>query len=384
MKKEILFVIESLNCGGAEKSLLTLLNNLDYSRVDASLLLFNRGGSFEKFLTKEVKIIYHTPLDIDNVKNIWGRIKFWLLRKTNFKKKMHISQLFWKSMKNYISGLEGNYQIAIAYNQGFSTYFVSQLVNSDKKYAWMNTDYIKAGYNPSFDYRFYKSFHKIIAVSPQSRDSFVGSMKGLGEDFDVEVIKDIVDKDTIRSMGKESPLHSFDDACINLVTVARMTTLKGLLFIPESCRKLIDKGHNVHWYIVGEGAERKNIEYLIRKLNLEKNITLVGFTDNPYPYIRMCDIYVQTSLYEGLGLSVIEATLLNKPVVTTNFTTASSIVRHGQTGLICQMNSEDIARHIEMFIKDEKLRTYVCLNLNNREIKDKEISLGAFYSLVGL
>ncbi|MDU1891702.1 MAG: glycosyltransferase [Dysgonomonas sp.] len=385
MKKQILFVIESLHCGGAEKSLVTLLNNLDYSLLDVSLLLFRKEGSFEKFLPKEIKVKYYEHLSFNNKKiHILKRIRFWILKKANTKKKMHTSQLFWKSIGKYLPELKGNNHITIAYNQGFSTYFVSQLVKSEKKYAWINTDYIKAGYNPSFDYKFYKSFNKVVTVSPESKDSFINSMKNIGKEVNAIVIKDIVDKGIIQSMGKEQPLYPFDNTCINLVTVARLTELKGLDQIPKSCRILIDKGYKIHWYIVGEGIERKNIEHQVKELGLENYITLVGFTDNPYSYMNACDIYVQTSYFEGLGLSLIEASLLNKPIVTTNFTTADSIIENKVTGLICKMNSNDIAQHIELFINDDNLRNKAYTNLTNKELKDNEVSLTAFYSLIGL
>jgi len=385
MKKQVLFVIESLHCGGAEKSLITLLNNLDYSCLDVSLLMFCKGGAFEKFVTRKVKIYYYEPLILNSKKNhIMGRIKFWILRKFNIRKRMHTSQLFWESLGKHIPALDDDHHIAIAYNQGFSTYFVSQRVKSDKKYAWINTDYIKAGYNPSFDYNFYKSFNKVVTVSPEGKDSFISSMKSIDVEIEVNVIKDIVDKDVILSMSKEPLTHPFNNTSINLVTVARLTELKGLKLIPESCRILIEKGYSVHWYIVGEGGERKNIESQIKKSGLEDNITLVGFTDNPYPYMKACDIYVQTSFCEGLGISVIEASLLAKPIVTTNFASAFSIISHGETGLICEMTSDDIARHIELFIENEDLKETVSSNLKNKKVKDKEKSLSAFYSILEL
>ncbi|GAB6122617.1 glycosyltransferase [Dysgonomonas termitidis] len=383
MKKQILFVIESLHCGGAEKSLVTLLNNLDYTHLDISVLLFCRGGLFEKLIPEEVKVLTREfPVAGNKIKYIGGRIKFWILKKMSYRKNMHASQLFWKSFGKYIPVLEKEFHIAIAYNQGFSTYFVSELVVSDKKYAWINTDYIKAGYNPSFDYKFYKSFDKVIAVSPESCNSFTVSMARIGVGINTKVIKDIVDKDLILSMSQEPLAQPFSDTCINLVTVARLTKPKGLDLALQSCRKLIDKGYKVHWYIIGEGMERKNIEYGIEKLGIADAVTLTGFTDNPYPYIKAADIYIQTSLFEGLGLSLIEASLLNKPIVTTNFDTACSIIEHGNTGLICKIDTDDIVKHIELYINDKKLRRTVASNLRDQDTKDKEISLDAFYSLL--
>ena len=111
---------------------------------------------------------------------------------------------------------------------------------------------------------------------------------------------------------------------------------------------------------------------------------MLGAKINPYPYMKACDIYVQTSLFEGLGLTVIEAAILQKPIVCTNFPTAYNILKDNETGLIAEMNPNAIAEQIEKLIKDESLRKKLISNLEQQENKDKEQSLLQFENLINM
>ena len=135
------------------------------------------------------------------------------------------------------------------------------------------------------------------------------------------------------------------------------------------------KKYPIEWFVVGEGGERNNLEKLINEKNLSDSFRLVGAYPNPYPYMKNCDIYVQTSLFEGLGLTVIEASYLAKPIVCTNFPTAYTIIKNEETGLITEMNAEAIAEGIERLINDKDLRDRLVSNLENLKNQDKEITL---------
>ena len=109
---------------------------------------------------------------------------------------------------------------------------------------------------------------------------------------------------------------------------------------------------------------------------------LLGYKENPYPYIKSCDIYAQTSLFEGLGLTVIEAAILQKPIVTTNFPTSYSIIENEITGLICNMNPLDIAKSIERYLNNPELNKKIVKNLSLLKNNDKEISLNKVNDLL--
>ena len=212
--KNILFVIDSLTCGGAEKSLVSLLNNIDYSKYNVDLLLFKRGGEFEKFLPSKVNLL-EIP---DYFKFLNGKYKGKKKNKINYgvyrlktslslrinnigNKKIHSEQIVYKSIRNILKPLDKKYDIAVAYNQGFPTYFVSEKVKAYKKLAWINCNYIKTMYDKDLDNRFYNNIDKIVVVSQFIYDSM--SQMKYGYKYKMKVILDIVDPKLIMNMAVE-------------------------------------------------------------------------------------------------------------------------------------------------------------------------------------
>lgn len=376
MKRKIVFVIESLHLGGAEKSLVTLLQNLDSAVYDVELLTIVEGGFFKDKVPDWVRweVIPSAPI------TLYQRITYFLQKQLSRNK--HHAQLLWPIIaKNYTRRTQ-KYEVAVAYGQGFPTYFVNQKLIANKKYAWLNTDYTKAGYHIQSDYSTYRNFNKIIAVSDEARESFLETLSHFGKTLEVEVIKDISDTIRILEQANSQLKFRFDSKKINILSVGRLAASKGFALAIEACKILKGKGYPIHWYIVGEGTERSSLEKQIANNNLEKSFSLVGAETNPYPYMKACDIYVQTSLFEGLGLTVIEAAILQKPIVCTNFPTAYGILKDGETGLIAEMTAESIAENIERLINDVELKNKLIANLSQQKNKDKEESLSKIEQLL--
>jgi glycosyltransferase involved in cell wall biosynthesis len=266
MKKKIVFVIESLHLGGAEKTLVTLMQNLDYKKYDVDLITFNKDGFFNDFVPKEVnRIVVELP------KLGWfDRVLFAFKRKTVTK--YHAAQLFWPIIKKYLIKVEKLYDVAIAYNQGFATYYVSDFLIASKKYAWLNINYDIAGYNIDFDFDFYLNFDEIICVSNEVKmtlDDKLGSKKYLVQ---TKYIKDIIEFDEILEKAKKIADYTFRSNVIKIVSVGRLAKQKAFDLAINACKILVQKGYNIEWLIVGEGAERKYLEELIKKNNLVNNM----------------------------------------------------------------------------------------------------------------
>lgn len=375
-KKKLLFVIESLHLGGAEKSLVTLLSNLDYNRLSVDLLLFNRGGIFEKFVPPQVRI-----LDGKNPQlSIIDRIVY-KAGKTIRYNNLHEAQIFWHIAGSKTEPLAEKYDVAIAYNQQFATYYVAEKVKAIKKYAWMNTLYKNAGYSVGFDSPYFKKFEKLVGVSEQAHDNMKSAFERAGYPLQTALVKDIIDSEIIRKQAQESQPIPFSNDVINIVTVCRLAAPKGLELAVQAAEILKNEGYKFRWYVIGEGEERNKIETLVKERSLENYFFLPGSTDNPFPYVQNADIYVQTSLVEGLGMSVIEAVVLGKPVVCTDFDTAASIVQPGD--IITEKKPEKIAEGIKFFIDKPESRIRQNTSVQMIE-KDKEKSLKEFYKLIDL
>lgn len=338
MKKKILFVIESFAIGGAEKSLVNLLNTLDFSGHEVTVVIFAKGGALENQLPGFINLIHH-----QHHFSLMSRLKFLVMRKV-FPSKQSEDQ-FWKVFASEVPKITENFDVAIAYGQGFPTHFVSDKVVAVKKLAWVNTDYLKAGYNADFDAPSYQKMDSIVTVSEAGKTSFEQAFRNTNIKAKVDVIEDLLGIAAIKKLaGVKSEISKFEG--LKLVTVGRLHPAKGFNLAIDAAEALKKEGLNFKWWIVGEGAERLKLEKLISEKKLAENFILLGADTNPYKFINAADIYVQTSVYEGFSITVREAKALGKPIVTTNFPSVFNAVSDGVDGIITNMNGKDIANAI--------------------------------------
>ena len=349
-KKSVLFFIDSLTCGGAEKSLISLLPLLDYSKIDVDLMMVHRGGIFEKFIPEWVKIV-----DFPNSKGLWKEICLFGFRiARRLFPNRHGAEMRWQVVSSAYPELDKSYDVAIAYQQGFPTYYLSEKVTAAKKIAWINVDLEKAGYRAAFNRPFYDKMNKVVPVSDRlcemlNLSNYVDSCK-------LYTVFDILNVDLIKKMSHETLQRKTNSNDFIIVTVGRLAAPKGYDLAVEAAKILKTQGISFKWFFVGDGELRHEIEQMIEVYGLNSNIFLVGMTPNPYPYMAMADIYVQTSKFEGFGLTLNEARILNKPVISTNFPVVYNQLRDGENGLICDMNAESIAEKIMLLASSIPLR----------------------------
>jgi glycosyltransferase involved in cell wall biosynthesis len=396
MKKTLLFVIDSLHCAGAEKSLVTLLSMLDYSRFSVDLQLFGYGGILEELVPKEVNLL--KPFEYTNfsklnitrsinytIKNfdfqmLSSRIKYSTrIRKqkcTNPQK----ARIFWQSVSNVIENNQKNYDIAISYAQGVPTFYVAEKVNAKKKFAWVNASYRLDECEKNYQNKYYDQYNKIVAVSDSTKNVFLETFPYFLNK--VKVIYDINNPHFISSLAETETIdEEFFDG-IKILTIGRFAHQKGYDIALKACKEIRDKGYNFKWYILGKGPLKKEIEDYIIEHDLSEHFILLGVKANPYPYIKNSDIYVQTSRYEGFGLAIAEARMLNVPVVTTRFDAVYNQMIHEKNGLVVDMNALSVSEGITRLINDSKLRKSI-VNYLHSEKKGNLEEVEKFYELIG-
>lgn len=393
--KKILFVINSLTIGGSEKSLVSLLSLLDYKKYSVDLLMFRHGGEFEKYIPKEVNVLneleYYSYVgkkkngisNLNKSKYAFNRIKTSINLRINLKKSIpiHADQVLYRSHYKVLDNINKKYDVAIAYSQGLPTYYVAEKVNADKKLAWINCDYVTTMYDKEYDKRFYRDFSKIIVVSNNIRQSIVKSNKEYEKKL--EVIFDIVDPKLIEKMAEEEKVLQ-DKSYINILTVARLVIVyKGYDIAIKAAKLLKDDGYRFKWFVIGDGEDKNKMKQLILENEVEDCFILLGKKDNPYPYMKNCDIYVQPSKREGFGLTVVEAKILKKPILCTNFNTASEIINNKHDGIIVDKNEEALYRGLKMYIDDLKLKEDILHNLNSENQYSSVSEIEKIFNLIG-
>ena len=365
MKKRVLFLIDSLTCGGAEKSLISLLPLLDYSQVDVDLLMFKRGGVFEKYVPQQVRVISHRLYGSGFVDQLSQRLHqmcfSWNLR---FGKKRHGAETHWRAMHQAVMPLVRQYDVAIAYQQGMPTFFLATKVNAVKKVAWINADVLAAGYDMDYCKQFYDKMDAVVAVSQKLFDLL--SVRASWMQDKLHCVYDIINPEVVRTLAQEqvTDMNPVGDA-LSIVTVGRLTKPKNHLLALDAAHILKDNGLDFKWYFVGEGEMRTALEQRIADLGLAENVILLGLKENPYPYMAKADVYVQTSAFEGFGMTIAEAKMLQRPVVSTNFDVIHDQIVDHQNGLIADMTPQNVAEKILELIADEELRGSISKSLAN-------------------
>lgn len=350
-KLKLAFFIDDLGCGGAEKSLVTLLSYI-HPYYDISVYVVRRGGVLEKELPSSVKLLQipipKLPLISRLKKVLYVKAKYLL-----FREKINPVEAYWKYYGKYISNMDNAFDVAIAYQQGFPTYYVLERVRAQKKICWINADISALRYDPEFNAKVYEGYDSIVAVSEKLREMLLNDyqiMKGK-----LHVVNDIVPASLISKSAKEF-IAGLDTPKLTLTTVGRLVPVKGYDLAISAAAILRDKGYDFKWYFVGDGVLRPQIEDKIHKLGLNDYIILTGSLSNPYPYIANADIYVQPSISEGFGIALSEAKILCRPIVSTDFEVVYNLIRDNENGLICRKNAMALAQAIERLINDVALR----------------------------
>ncbi|RBP27440.1 MULTISPECIES: glycosyltransferase [Bacillus] len=372
-KKKILITSFDMAIGGVERSLIGLLNTIDYSKYDVDLMLFKHEGEFLFLLPKLpnlLKEVKQYTTFRKSIKQILqeGQITIGMARTLGkilgdvhgrYVKSAEVGyfviQYGWRITLPFIPKLEEEYDVAISFL--WPHYFVGDKVRAKRKIGWIHTDYSNINLNASMEYKMWSKMDNIVAVSEGCRDSFLSILPNVNKD--VEIIENILSPEFVREQAHREDIMKelqMKPGKIKLVTVGRLSYAKGIDVAMHALRKLLDEGYDMEWYVVGYGALEAELRKLLVELNLGKHFFLLGKKTNPYPYIKACDIYVQPSRYEGKAVTVREAQIIGKPVLITNFSTAKSQVQDGIDGLITEMGINGIVNGIKKLIEDKELR----------------------------
>ena len=381
MKKKIFISMHYMELGGAEISLIGLLQALDYSKYDVDLFIHRHQGELMEYIPKEVNLLPEIPayaciespmteaLQRRQLGIVWGRMKAkWLfnyyLKKKNIPKSTAIFQYIGDCVSPALPSLSylGEYDLAISFLNPHN--IVRDKVLAKKKACWIHTDYTRIDINVEQELPVWSSFDYIVSISPDVTKTFLQVFPSLKNKI-VE-IENILSADFVRKRAEEYEVSKEmpkEGNKVNILSVGRFSEAKNYDNVPDICRRIREKGVNAYWYIIGYGDEAL-ISQRIQEAGMEHYVIILGKRSNPYPYIKACDIYAQPSRYEGKSVTVREAQILCKPVVVTNYTTAKSQIQDGTDGVIVPMDNEGCANGIANLIKNQPLQDSILANLH--------------------
>lgn len=352
MRKKVLFVIESLSGGGAEKVLTVLLKHIDKTRFDVTLCTVVEIGVYMDEVKKYVSCtsILGNPNRKTFLGKIWYRFKYkcvynWLPLKWVYR--LFIPQ--------------GN-DVEIAFVEGFATKLMAASSNKQaKKLAWVHTDLINNHWiesiyrNITEEQLSYQKYDQIIGVSKQ----VTNSVQHLYHLKNVITCYNPIESDVILKWAGENLSLPLKKESLRLVSVGRFVPQKAFDRLLRVVNRLYKEGFSLELWLLGDGEQRPLLEQYIRDENLEGIVTLWGFQTNPYPYLQHSDLFVCSSVSEGYSTAVTEALIIGLPVVTTACSGMDELLDNGTYGTVTENDEGALYEGVKRcFTQSDLLNTY--------------------------
>lgn len=399
-KPRIFIAMHYMEIGGAETALVGLLNALDPARVDVDLFLYDHRGEMMQFIPEWVNLLPQIPkysvLErpiVELVKRgFWGiaAARMWAKRISKVAYKRSGSKLEnnggLDKMSKCTTPLLPKINPSMTYDLAISFLtphrIVAEKVKAKKKIAWIHTDYTRVWVDAEEELKVWQKYDYVASISGDVTNTFLQVFPSLAPKI-VE-IENILSPSFVR---KRAELEDTDKEFrqtdkISLLSIGRYSEQKNYDNVPDICKRLINKTKlNIKWYIIGYGGDEALIRKKIKEAGMEEHVILLGKRSNSYPYIKACDIYVQPSRYEGKSVTVREAQMLCKPVVVTNYPTASSQVRSGTDGVIVLMDNEGCANGLAEVICDKPLQERIIAHLKTHDYGN-ESEVEKIYTLI--
>ena len=335
MQIRVLFFIESLEGGGAEKVLETLVRHIDKKKYDLTVIAISGGGKYEKSIASHAKYscLLRHPSCYRGIKKIFYALKYKLIY--SWLPNWLIYRLF----------IPKGFDVEVAFVEGFATKVLAASSNKQaKKFAWVHSNLILLPWtitngifkNVGDERRAYLNYDKVVCVS-KSVEKVMVENYGLSSTITIYNPLDVL---SINQMGKERSSYVVDHSKFNIVSVGRLAKEKGYDLLLPIIKKVKDVLPDVHLWLIGMGVEESSLKKQAADLGIEDNVTFTGFLKNPYSLMSQMDLFVCSSRAEGFSLVIAEAMILGLPVVSTNCSGPNELLSGGKYGILCETYDE--------------------------------------------
>lgn len=345
MKKKILFIYGQLNGGGAERVLLDLLRNFDYSRYDVDLCQIVGGGVLRDEVPSQVSVI-----------ELWSNYTL------SYKLAIRLSDKFgWNFMfkQRLKKKLTKQYDVEISFLEGFPLKIHAMMNTAAKKITWVHCDlyqfhYTASQFRSGEELAAYNKMDTVVCVADDTLKAFDKRFPQCKAER-IRIYNPI-DVDKIISMGEEFSLEKNER--FTVVTVGRLTRQKKMDRVIRVARRFKSEGLNVNFQILGDGELMEALQQQCRDLDVEDRVQFLGFKKNPFPYVKNADVMFSCSGYEGFCLVICEAMCLGVPVVSTKTAGPIEILDNDKYGLLTEHDDESMFQAVKRLMSDAALRKH--------------------------
>lgn len=370
--RKILVLNNDLDFGGIQKSLITFLDFLDNSgNCEVDLMLWKKDGPLQKMLPKNTQIIFQnygpSLADVRKEHNIVNQITLFF----QYVKFIFYARVLQKPWLFY-SPLTKHYDAVVSFtHSGYPRFFAIDRVSATDKYLWFHHgSYNASPTDKGTDRKYYEKFNKIITVSSSNRDMLADHFPELKDKL--FVIPNILNATAINALAAE-PFKKMDKSTgsYNFVTVSRFSQEKGLDLAINIAFELKERGLKFRWFFVGDG----DLFFSTKELAEEKKVgdvcVFVGSKENPYPYFKHADLYVQTSYVEAHPITLCEALILRKLIITTDLPSTRELLQDGHLGILCKPDAGIFAGEILKLLQSELKQKTLLATIEKHDINNE-------------
>lgn len=372
MKKKILILIPSLVGGGAERTLINLLNSLDYDKYEVDLAVISYVGVYVEQVPREVRVIAIFKW------NLLVRVLAFLQKKYGFSQffKYRARQKLNKEYDVGISFIDSNFTDILFFTKVKKV--ITWVHTSYASYSNFSKFYSNSAYRNKLKKERYNNIDSIIFVSQDAKKEFISIF---GSYPNMPVIYNIIGKERIilqsqKRIGLKKNKFTF-------IAIGSLLPVKGFDRLIRAASLVKKAGYVFSLLILGEGTERQRLENLIVQKEISSDVKLLGFRENPYPYLAMCDAFVMSSISEALPTVLCEAMILGKPIIVTNCSGCRELVDIGEYGLMAEQDDQSLADKMIKYIKEPKtLLNYAKKSKKRSQLFDDEEVIRRVYSVI--
>ena len=346
--KKILIFVDSLNAGGVTKVLLDLLENINREKYDITVMTLYNQGVYINEVKRYAKYTYCFNIPDSNDHSLKAELyrKYWggMLRlPESFMYKWFVKE---------------KYDIEIAFMHGWSTKFISGSNNKkSKKIAWVHADLVTWNRvdgvfkNLEHHKRAYSKFDEVLCVSQTVKE-------GVEKKYNVKnarVLYNPINREKILKLSNEKIDDIKLSSKFKLISVGRLSEQKGYDRLLRVFKKLKSDGLDIELILVGNGDKYNELNEYIVENKLGKDVTLLGFKENPYKYVRASDLFICSSISEGFSLVIGEAMAIGIPVVSVDCQGPNEVLDFGKYGKLVSNNEENLYNGIKEMINNKVL-----------------------------
>lgn len=360
--KKVAILLPWLKMGGTNKVAINFINELS-QYCEVTLILTQNTGELLENVNENIQVLIDKMVDYKEL--VKADLKGLCIK--NLLQDIHYYRII-KSGKDSIDNYkyivdrtrpvtEEEFDCAISYHGQSPERLLNLLyrIKAKKKVAWIHGEMSFSQDKCQRLRKYYNQVDYLFFVSGPTKESFQRIIP-----FDEKkavIYYNPIDKQDILQRSLEAIDIEWDETFSNLVTVGRISSEKGQDMVPLIVRKLLDRGHSVRWYLIGDGNDRKRIEKLCAEYDVESSVIFTGVKTNPYIYMKACDLYIQPSYTEGFSTTICEAAILGKAIIGTEPSGGiRDQINDGYDGMIVKAEPDAIADAIEELLDNHTLK----------------------------